>query len=241
MDLKALYQISYGLYIVSSVKNNRFNGQIANAVMQITSEPPQILVAINKSNLTHEYIMHSKVFTVSVLSEEARLTFIGKFGFKSGRDIDKFSDTNYKLGTTKAPIVLDYATGYLECNLVFNVDCNTHTLFIGKVVDAQIIVEKPPMTYAFYRLIKKGKSPKTAPTYINEKATMINLDDHSLKEREVIKMAKYRCTVCDYIYDPQTGDPEAGIAPGTPFEALPDDWVCPVCGADKSQFEKVTE
>lgn len=234
MDLTTLHKISYGMFIVSSIKDNKLNGQIANTVMQVTAEPPQIAVCINKQNLTHEYISASKVFTISILTEQADMPFIGKFGFKSGRNIDKFKDTNYKIGLSKAPIVLDFTLGYLECELVSSLDCGTHTMFIGKIIDAQLLNDNSPMTYAYYHLIKKGKSPKTAPTYIaSEKVGEIK------KEKEEKKMDKYRCTVCDYIYDPTQGDPDSGIKPGTPFESLPDDWICPVCGADKSQFEKV--
>ncbi|MCS7258033.1 MAG: flavin reductase [candidate division WOR-3 bacterium] len=229
MDLTTLYKISYGMYIIGSRRGQQLNGQVANALIQVTSEPPQVALAINKSNLTHEFIAESKTFTVSILSEETPMSFIGRFGFKSGREINKFEQINYKIGLTEAPVVLDYAIGYLECVVVNSLDCGTHTLFIGKVLDAQTLADKSPMTYAYYHLIKKGKSPKTAPTYIKE----------TKKESEVIKMAKYRCTVCDYVYDPAIGDPEAQIPAGTPFEALPDNWVCPVCGADKTQFEKI--
>ncbi len=232
MDLRTLYKVSYGVYIVSSVKDNKFNGQIANTVFQVTSEPPTIAICINKQNLTHQYIESSKIFTISILSTDATMQFIGKFGFKSGRDIDKFKDTKYKIGKTSAPVVLDYTIGYLEAELTGSMDAGTHTIFFGRIVDAETINNQEPMTYAYYHEIKKGKSPKTAPTYIasNGRAKEI--------KSEVIKMSKYRCTVCDYIYDPAQGDPDSGVQPGTAFESLPDDWVCPVCGADKTQFVK---
>jgi rubredoxin len=77
--------------------------------------------------------------------------------------------------------------------------------------------------------VKRGTTPKSAPSYVDEKK----------KEAPKMKMAKYECTACGYIYDPEKGDPESGVAPGTPFEKLPDDWVCPVCGAEKSDFKKI--
>ena len=97
MNNRTLHKISYGLYIVSSKKGDKLNGQIANTVFQITSEPPTIAVSINKGNLTHDYIAQSGVFTVSILSEQAPMELIGKFGFKSGRDIDKFAGIDYKI------------------------------------------------------------------------------------------------------------------------------------------------
>jgi len=107
VNLKALYKLSYGLYIVNSRKGDRLNGQIANTVVQITSEPPTIAASINKSNLTHEFITASKVLAVSVLSQDTPLSFIGHFGFNSGKDIDKFEgiNRNYRTipsGDTKA-------------------------------------------------------------------------------------------------------------------------------------------
>jgi len=227
MNLKALYKLGYGLYIVTSIKGKRLNGQIANTVFQITSEPPTIAVSINKNNLTHEFIKESKVLAVSALSQDTPLSFIGHFGFKSGRDIDKLSGINYKIGETGAPVVTDNTLAYLEARVDKEVDVGTHTIFIGKLVGAEVIKEGEPMTYAYYHQVKRGITPKTAPSYIEE------------KKEAAAKMAKYKCTVCGYIYDPQLGDPDGGIKPGTPFEQIPDDWVCPVCGAAKSEFEKV--
>ena len=92
MNRKALHKISYGLYIICSKKDKKINGQIANAVFQVTSDPPTVAVSINKKNLTHEFIESSKVFTMSILCEKAPMTYIGTFGYKSGRDIDKFKE-----------------------------------------------------------------------------------------------------------------------------------------------------
>ena len=225
MDIKTLYQLSYGMYVVTSVKGGKFNGQIANTVFQIASEPPTVAASINKKNLTHEFIRHSRVFTASILSQDTPLSFIGNFGFKSGREVDKFKGINYKVGKTGAPVVLDNALGYLELKVINELDAGTHTIFVGELVEAETLKSGEPMTYAYYHVVKRGTAPKAAPTYIEEK--------------KAVKLAKYQCTVCGYIYDPEKGDPDGGIAPGTPFEELPDDWVCPVCGAEKDRFEKI--
>ncbi|MBN1384772.1 MAG: flavin reductase [Elusimicrobia bacterium] len=228
MNLKTLFKVSYGLYIVSSKKEKNFNGQIANTVFQITSEPPTVAVSINRKNLTHEFIKLSGVFTVSILSKETPMKFIGQFGFKSGRDIDKFKDVNYKTGITGAPVVLENTLGYLECKVKGSMDMGTHTIFTGEIVDAEVIKEGEPMTYAYYHDVKRGTAPETAPTYIKE-----------TKSKGGTAMAKYKCSVCGYVYDPEKGDPDSGVQPGTPFEKLPDNWVCPVCGATKDKFEKI--
>jgi flavin reductase (DIM6/NTAB) family NADH-FMN oxidoreductase RutF len=112
-------------------------------------------VSINKQNLTHEYIQESKVFIASILSKETPMEFIGNFGFKSGREVDKFKDTDYKVGVTGAPVVLENIIGYLEAKVINAIDAGTHTVFIGRVVDAEIIKDDEPMTYAYYHEIKK--------------------------------------------------------------------------------------
>ena len=230
MNPKTLHKIPYGLYAICAKKDNKINGQIANALFQVTSKPPTIAVSINKKNLTHDYISKTKEFTVSILSEEAPLTFIGNFGFKSGRDIDKFKNIKYKIGENKIPLVLDYTLAFLEAKVIDEIDVGTHTIFIGIILNAEILNEEKPMTYEFYHKVKGGFSPKTAPTYSEAV-------DKNIKKEER-KMDKYVCKVCGYVYDPEKGDPDNGIEPGTKFEDLPADWVCPVCGATKEDFEK---
>ena len=139
---------------------------MVNTVFQVTSEPPCVAVCINKSNLTYEYINNSKVFTVSILEKDTPMIFLGKFGFKSGRDIDKFTDTKFILGKTGVPVVTEWSTGYFECEVLSQTDAGTHSIFIGKVIADGILQEgKETLTYEYYRLVKKGKSPKNAPTF----------------------------------------------------------------------------
>ncbi|MFH1647217.1 MAG: flavin reductase family protein [Chloroflexota bacterium] len=166
MNLNALQKLGYGMYIVGSRKGKKLNGQVANTVFQITSEPPTVAVSINKSNLTHEYIMASKVFAAAVLCQATPLPYIGGFGFKSGRDVNKLEGVNYKLGVTKAPIFLDHATAYLEAKVISDVDVGTHTIFVGRIVAAEVLTEETCMTYEYYHQVKRGTTPKTAPSYI---------------------------------------------------------------------------
>ncbi|MCX8126470.1 MAG: flavin reductase family protein, partial [Dehalococcoidia bacterium] len=161
VDPKVFHKISYGLYIVASRDDGRVNGQIANTVFQITSEPPTIGVSINKQNLTHQFIEKSRVFVASILSRDAPLSFIGQFGFKSGRDTDKFAGVSYRKGKTGAPVVTDNCLGYIEAEVVNQIDCGTHTTFIGRVVDAGMLKDTEPMTYAYYHEVKRGTAPRT--------------------------------------------------------------------------------
>ena len=194
-----------------------------------------VAVSVNKQNLTHEYILESKCFAVSILAEETPLPFIGRFGFRTGRDTDKFEQVNYQTGQTGAPIITDNTVGYLEVKVDSSVDVGTHTLFIGKVVACQTIDEnKIPMTYSYYRDVKQGRTPRTAATYIKQKPK-------AKPEKGAKEMKKYKCIMCGYIYDPAAGDPDNGIEAGTSFEDLPDDWVCPECGAAKDEFESIDD
>ncbi len=233
MNPQTFHKIGYGMYVVSSKLGDKFNGQIANAIVQINSNPPTVAISINKKNLTHKYIAESKVFTVSILSKETPMKFIGQFGFKSGRVLDKFENVDYKIGKIGVPIILDNSIAYFEAEVIDAIDVGGYTVFIGKAISAEILNNKEPLTYDYYHEVKHGKSPETAPTYIKEKK--------EVNKKTEVAVNKYECTVCGYIYDPAKGDPDGGIEPGTAFEDIPDDWVCPVCGVGKEDFEKVEE
>jgi len=166
MNKGAFYKLSYGLYVITSGEGGKFNGQIANTVFQVTSEPPTVAVSINKANYTHEFIRSSRRFAVSILEEATPMTMIGRFGFKCGRDIDKFDGMRVRTGKTGVPIVTDHTVAFMEAEVIGEMDCGTHTLFLGKVVECDILdAAAEPMTYAYYHEIKGGKSPKNAPTY----------------------------------------------------------------------------
>jgi len=181
------------------------------------------------------YLANSKVFAVSILAEGAPLEFIGRFGFRTGRDTDKFQEVDYKLSIAGVPIVLDNTVGFIEAEVTNAIDVGTHTLFVGRIIACETIDEdKVPMTYNYYRDVKGGRTPRTAATYIKKKS----------KEKSIQgakEMKKYKCLMCGYIYDPAVGDPDNGVAADTAFKDLPDDWTCPECGADKDEFEPVEE
>ncbi len=229
MNPKALFKVSYGLYIVSSVNEGKLNGQIANTVHQVTADPAQIAIALNKKNLTHEFVLKSGVFSASVLTQETPMPFIGLFGFKSGRDIDKFSSIEHKTGKTGAPIVLENSVSYMEAEVVNRMDVGTHTIFVGKIQDMDVIQDHEPMTYAYYHQIKGGKSPENAPTHQKEE-----------RSSGTVGHTKHKCQICGYIYDPETGAPDSGVEKGTLFEKIPGDWVCPICSAAMEKFDALS-
>lgn len=236
MDSKILHKMSYGLYVVGSTKEGKPNGQIANTVFQISSDPVTVAIGINKNNLTHEFITDSKVFSVSILPKSVGLDFIGHFGFHSGRENDKYEAIRFREGSTGAPILLENTLGYVEAEVIGSLDVETHTVFIGRVVNSEVMSGEEAMTYAYYQQAKRGAAPSNTSQHISD---IRQVEKQTETTKEDNKMKKYECSVCGYVYDPAVGDPDSGIAPGTAFEDIPDDWVCPTCGVSKDQFEPV--
>jgi flavin reductase (DIM6/NTAB) family NADH-FMN oxidoreductase RutF/rubredoxin len=224
VSFEALFKISYGLFIVASGDKQRGNGFISNTVFQVTAEPPKFAACCNKNNYTCGLIQQSGAFSVSILHTGTSPEIFGRFGYKSGKDTDKFDGMSIKYGETGAPIVMNDCIAYLECKVVQTVDVGTHIIFIGELVASEIIDDsKDPITYLYYRQIRKGVAPKNAPTYIDK--SKFEKSDNNLAYKS------YKCVVCGFVYD------EA--AEGKRFSELPDDWVCPVCGSEKSEFIEI--
>ncbi len=231
MNVEAFFKITYGLFVVSTKSDSKLYGYVSNTVFQVTAEPARFAITCSKNNHTAGMIRQSGVFAFSVLQKETKPDIIGTFGYRSGKDIDKFAKVNFMTGKTGSPILLDDTVAWFECEVEQTIDAGSHFLFIGKVIDAEVIDPlAEPLTYTYYREVKKGKAPKNAPTYI---------DPEKLKQQaQEVAWEKYYCTACGYIYDPAVGDPEHGVPAGTRFEDIPDDWVCPVCGTEKIDFAK---
>lgn len=166
MNKSALYQLSYGVYVVSTWDKGRATGCTANSAMQITSSPATIAVSINHDNYTNQCIQDTGKFAVSVLGENTDPAVIGTFGFYSGKDMNKF-DRVEPVIKSFLPVVPD-ACAYIVCEVIDKMETSSHTVFLGKVVDADVLKQDKPMTYAYYHNVIKGKSPKNAPTYQGE-------------------------------------------------------------------------
>ena len=165
MNNNVFRNLSYGVYIVSCKNGEKYTGCTVNSIMQITSSPATIALSVNKDNYTNSCIDISKKFAVSILSEKSNPLAIGTFGFRSGRDFDKFSviEHVFKEGL---PVIKD-ACGYLICELVDKVQTSSHTLFIANVIEGDVLNSETPMTYSYYHNVIKGSSPKNAPTFIS--------------------------------------------------------------------------
>ena len=171
MDINTFFKLTNGIYIVASGDRERQNAFIATTVMQVTAEPAKVVVACNKDNFTTHLVRESNAFSASVMKQNYKPTTMGTFGFRSGKDFNKFEHCNeFIFGkNTQVPVVLEDSMAWFECKLTDEIDVGTHLLFVGEVVDAQIIAEnEPPLTYNYYHEIKKGVTAKNAPSFIKK-------------------------------------------------------------------------
>ncbi len=212
MNKNVFHKLSYGVYVVSTWDDGRPTGCTANSAMQITSSPATIAVSINHDNYTNYCINETGRFAVSILAEDSDPSIIGTFGFKSGKDADKFKEVKYSV-EDHMPVISD-SCGYVVCEVIDRMETATHTVFLGEVKGAELFEDKDAMTYAYYHKVVKGKSPKNAPTYIPEEE----------KPQEEGKGRRFKCEVCGYIYE---------------GEELPANYKCPVCGMGTDKFKEI--
>lgn len=209
MNNQIFRNMSYGVYIVSTMDEGRATGCTANSAMQITSSPATVAISINHDNFTNECIKKFGKFSISILAEDSDPSLIGTFGFQSGRDKHKFLGVDFDI-VADVPVIND-SCGYVICKVIDTMETNTHTVFLGEVIEAEVLGQgRKAMTYAYYHNVIKGKSPKNAPTYIPEEDAPVASDGKK----------KFKCEVCGYIYE---------------GNELPKDFICPIChqGADK--------
>lgn len=224
MNFEALFKVSYGLYIVCSGTREKGNGFISNTVFQITSEPAWFAASCNKNNYTCGLIQSQGAFSVSILHIDASPDLIGRFGYKSGRDIEKMDGVDVIYGVTGVPVVVNDCIAYLEFKVVQTIDAGTHLIFIGELVQADLVDgSKEQMTYAYYRQTRKGVAPKNAPTYIDY--SKLTSPSTGAGTRQ------FKCPLCGYVYDERKEE--------VAFSELPADWTCPSCGCEKTDFIEI--
>jgi len=184
MDTKALFKIGYGLYVLTAHQEGKDNGCIINTVMQVTSDPCQIGIAVNKMNYTNKMIQETKKFNVSVLSEDAKFETFKHFGFQSGANINKFVSF---FDTKRSPNGILYITketnAFMSAYVKQVIDLGTHTLFIAQLVGAEVLSDRPTVTYDFYQ---KNIKPKPEQT----------------------KKTGWRCKICGYVYEGEELPPD---------------------------------
>lgn len=212
---KAMYKLSYGLFVCTAVDGDKINGCITNTVIQVASEPNLISVAINKANLTHDMVMKTGKCNISVISNEADFELFRHFGFQSGRDINKFvagtdggaGFSDYSIADNGIPYITKGTNAFFSFEVVKSVDLGSHTLFICNPTFMTVLSDASSCTYEYYQSNIKPKPEKVGET---PKGKTI-----------------WRCTICGYEWIGEEG------------EDLPDDFICPICKHPKDDFEKV--
>lgn len=180
MNNKAMYNLTYGLFVLTSCHDGKDSGCIINTAGQVTSEPNRISIAVNKGNFTHDLVEQSGAFNLSILSEDARFETFKHFGFQSGRTVDKFAGyADCRRSQNGLYYVTAGVNGYISAAVEQKVDLGTHTLFIASVSDLEVLSDTPSATYAYYQSNIKPKPEKPAAS----------------------GKTVWRCTVCGYTYE----------------------------------------
>lgn len=209
--------LSYGIYALGVSNGEKVSACIVSTVMQVSNTPDIIAVSVSHDNFSHDCIVKTGLFTVSVLSEDTSGAVIGALGFNSGRNADKLKNVTYRVLAEGVPVIKENICCWFLCHVVGSMETRSHTVFLAEVLAGSESVRRHPMTYEYYRHIIKGRIPKNSPIYHEEAPSGKETDTES-----------WICSVCGYVADD----------PLVPFEELPQDWVCPVCGAPKSVFRR---
>ena len=188
MEKKAMYNLTYGLFILTAKEGEKDNGCIVNTVTQVTTEPNRITVAVNKKNYTHDMIQRTGTFNVSILTESSKFDTFKHWGFQSGAEVDKMQSITFRRAENGIAYIEETCNAYISAKVVSATDLGTHTLFLADVTDACTLSDEASVTYAYYQ-----KNIKTAPRIETRKKGFI-------------------CTVCGYIYEGDTL-PEDFICP----------------------------
>lgn len=220
MNTKAMYKLSYGLFVCTAKRGDKINGCIVNTAVQVASDPNTISIAINKGNFTHDMVKDTGKCNISVIGNDAAFDLFRHFGFQSGRDVDKFADSrseassgkytisetaiSYSLADNDIPYILTGTNAYFSLEVMQTVDLGSHTLFICKPTEMEVLSDVSSCTYEYYQNNIKPKPEAVGTTPKGETV--------------------WRCRICGYEW--------VG-------EELPDDFICPICKHPKADFEKI--
>ncbi|MBO5551045.1 MAG: flavin reductase [Lachnospiraceae bacterium] len=210
MDNKALYNLSYGVFMLATKQGDKVNGCITNTCMQVANSPTRVAISCINANYTCELIKQSGVFVLTLLDETCDFETIRHFGMQSGRDVFKFTgefdQEKLPVDINQIPYLKEHACSVISCKVLESSDLGSHTLFIAEIVDAVLLNDKKPLTYADYQARVKPR-PEAAKNETGDR-----------------KIVAWKCKICGYIYE---------------GSELPADYLCPVCGHPAEDFEPV--
>lgn len=180
MDNKTLHKLTYGLFVLTAKDGKKDNGCIINTAIQAASEPNLLSICVSKENFTHDMIMKTNEFTVSIISQDADFELFKHFGFQTGRDVDKFdSYTDCKRGANGIFYVTKGVNAYISVKVSKSEDLGSHTMFVGEITEAEVLSDVPSASYQYY-----FDNIKPKPEALNNGGKIV-----------------WRCTVCGYEYE----------------------------------------
>ena len=180
MDKKALYQLTYGVFLLSTKAGDKVNGCITNTCIQVANSPTRVAISVLNTNYTCDLIKESGIFALSLLDNTCTFQTIKHFGFQSGRDVDKFDGLTLPTDVNGVPYLAWQTTAVISCKVLESTDLGSHTLFIAEVVDAKLLNDNAPLTYADYQANVKPKPQEVK------------------KEKKIVG---WRCKICNYVYE----------------------------------------
>ncbi|MBR1638063.1 MAG: flavin reductase [Treponema sp.] len=214
MDNKALYNLSYGVFLLGTKNSGgKINACITNTCFQTANGPTRIAISVIKQNLTCQMIEESGLFTLSLLDKSCSFETIKRFGYQSGRAADKFSGFDYESSENGCPYITKEACSVIEAKVCNKLDLGSHVLFVAEVTDAKVLSDKEPLTYAEYQKNVKPKAPGAGST-------------GGATGGEPKKVKGWRCKICGYEFS---------------GPVLPENFECPICGHPAEDFEPIYE
>ena len=186
MNELVMQKLSYGLFVLTAKEGEKDNGCIINTVTQVANKPNRISISVNKANYTHDMILRTGEFNVSILSKDAKFEVFKHFGFQSGRDVDKMADLTFSRAANGIAYIEDMCNAFISGKVISSIDVGSHTLFIADVTDGEVYSDTPSATYAYYF---SNIKPKPQPNPAEKKKGWI-------------------CTICGYIYEGEVLPPD---------------------------------
>ena len=238
MDKKAMYKLSYGLFILTAREGEKDNGCVINTAIQAASTPNQISICVNKANFTHDMIMRTGAFTISVISQKASFDLFKHFGFQSGKDVNKFADfKDCKRGENGIFYITQGTNAFISIKVEKTEDLGSHTMFVGEITDMEVLSDDSSATYEYYMNNIKPKPEAVGKTADGKTIWRCKICGYEYVGEELPD--DFICPTCKHPaadFEKVINTPAAKVAENkiqstsSMEEKKMDKWVCPVCG-----------
>ena len=240
MDKKAMYKLSYGLFVLTAKNGEKDNGCIINTAIQAASTPNQISICVNKANYTHDMILSTRQFTISVISQKADFELFKHFGFQSGKDVDKFKNYSFcKRGSNGIMYITEGTNAFISVKVAKTEDLGSHTMFVGEITDMEVLAETPSATYEYYMNNIKPKPDAVGKTADGQTIWRCKICGYEyvgeeLPEDFICPTCKHPAADFEKVVSEKTQALKENSLSNKNTNTMEDNkmkkWVCPVCG-----------